>query len=121
VGGPFHGWPLYPTAAGSGADAAVADGPGIYILLDFYTSAMALSIKSEEADRLAREVAQRTGESLTEAVVVSLRERLERTRRDDADVGQRLRRLREDVADLPVEDARSPEEIIGYDEHGLPG
>jgi antitoxin VapB len=38
--------------------------------LGFYISAMALSIKSDEADRLARELAAETGESLTEAVVV---------------------------------------------------
>ena len=37
---------------------------------------MALSIKSEEADRLARELARRTGETMTEAVTVALRERL---------------------------------------------
>jgi len=36
-----------------------------------------LSIKSDEADRLARELAAETGESLTEAVVIALRERLE--------------------------------------------
>lgn len=41
---------------------------------------MALSIKDPEADRLARELARRTGESLTEAVVRSLRERLDRQR-----------------------------------------
>ena len=39
---------------------------------------MALSIKTEEADRLARELSQLTGESMTEAVTKSLRERLER-------------------------------------------
>lgn len=37
---------------------------------------MALSIKDPEADRLAREVAKATGETLTAAVVQSLRERL---------------------------------------------
>ncbi len=37
---------------------------------------MALSIKHPEADRLARQLADKTGESLTEAVVVALRERL---------------------------------------------
>ena len=39
---------------------------------------MALSIKDQEADRLARELAARTGETLTEAIVVALRERLAR-------------------------------------------
>ena len=42
---------------------------------------MALSIKHPEADRLARELAARTGESLTDAVLNALRERLIRERR----------------------------------------
>ena len=41
---------------------------------------MALSIKTEEADRLARVLSQLTGESLTRAVTIALRERLERER-----------------------------------------
>ena len=41
---------------------------------------MALSIKNQEANRLARELAALTGESLTETIVLSLRERLERQR-----------------------------------------
>jgi antitoxin VapB len=39
---------------------------------------MPLSIKDPDADRLARALAQRTGETLTEAVINALRERLER-------------------------------------------
>src|SRR5260370_1439498 len=42
--------------------------------------AVALSLKDPEADRLAREVAARTGETLTTAVIVALRERLARLR-----------------------------------------
>ena len=41
---------------------------------------MALSIKTEEADRLARDLARLTGETMTQAVTVALRERLERQR-----------------------------------------
>jgi antitoxin VapB len=41
---------------------------------------MALSIKTEEADRLARELARLTGESITEAVTVALRQRCDRER-----------------------------------------
>jgi len=81
---------------------------------------MALSIKSDEADRLARELAAATGESLTEAVTLALRERLEREReRRAGDVVTRLRRLAEEVRSLPVLDDRSAEMILGYDEHGL--
>ncbi|MEQ1930898.1 MAG: type II toxin-antitoxin system VapB family antitoxin [Parvularculaceae bacterium] len=39
---------------------------------------MALSIKTEEADRLARKLAAATGETMTEAVTRALEERLER-------------------------------------------
>ena len=83
---------------------------------------MALSIKSDEADRLARRLASTTGESLTEAVLVALRERLareERRRRADS-IGERLERWTAEIAELPVLDPRTPDEIIGYDEHGLP-
>src|SRR5262245_27005080 len=83
---------------------------------------MALSVKDPEADRLAREVAARTGETLTAAVVVALRERLARLRGRS-----RRRRLRDELreiaqrcAQLPTLDYRSDDEILGYDERGLP-
>lgn len=82
---------------------------------------MALSIKSDEADRLARKLASETGETLTEAVVVALRERLEREHaRHAGSMSARLRRLASDVAAMRVVDARSPDEIVGYDHLGLP-
>jgi len=81
---------------------------------------MALSIKTEEADRLARELAAETHETITEAVTVALRERLERVRKRRMDVGSRLDRLIADFNSLPFADDRTPDEIIGYDENGLP-
>lgn len=83
---------------------------------------MALSIKDPEADRLARELAARTGETLTETVVVSLRERLAREtgRSHPIALREELAAIRRRCASLPVLDDRSAEEIIGYDEHGLP-
>ncbi len=57
---------------------------------------MALSIKTDEADRLARQLAQITGESLTDAVTNALRERLDREqarRQADADLPARLDQL----------------------------
>jgi antitoxin VapB len=41
---------------------------------------MALSIKTEKADRLARDLAQLTGETMTQAVTIALEERLQRER-----------------------------------------
>jgi antitoxin VapB len=85
---------------------------------------MTLHIKDEKADRLARELAQATGETLTEAVTRALEERLGRfRRRSEAEVEARRRAMIEvieEIKKLPVLDPRSPDEIIGYDEHGLP-
>jgi antitoxin VapB len=84
---------------------------------------MALSIKDPEADRLARELAKRTGESLTQAVVVALRERLAReTGRTSAiPLRDELAAIRRRCAALPLVDSRTAEQILGYDEHGLWG
>ena len=79
---------------------------------------MVLSIKNAEADRLARRLADLTGESITETVVESLRARLEleRRQRRTRDLGDIVERF----SQLPVLDRREAEETIGYDEHGLP-
>jgi len=82
---------------------------------------MPLSIKDEETDRLARELARATGESLTEAIRVALRERLARERaRTRPGMVAAIRRIQDRLARCPVLDARSPDEILGYDERGLP-
>lgn len=82
---------------------------------------MPLSIKHPEADRLARELAKRTGESLTDTVVKALREKLEREKHRNRrrSVFEELEAIRERCARLPVFDDRSPDEIL-YDERGLP-
>jgi len=83
---------------------------------------MALNIKNPEAERLARELAEATGENITQAVTTALREQLIRKtgRVRDLTLREDIRRIQERVAKLPVLDDRSPDEIIGYDEHGLP-
>ncbi len=84
---------------------------------------MALSIKHPEADRLARELAKSTGEGITEAIINALRERLarhKRRRRHGRPLSEELRAIGERVAAMPVLDPRSPEEILDYDERGLP-
>jgi len=83
---------------------------------------MALSIKHPEADRLARELAALTGETLTDAVVIALRERLARQtgRARVVPLREELATIRQRCASLPVLDDRTPEEIIGYDSQGLP-
>ena len=82
---------------------------------------MALSIKSDEADRLARQVAAATGESLTDAVVGSVRERLDRLHAARGpSLLERIGRLQAEARALPVLDHSTPEEILGYDADGLP-
>lgn len=82
---------------------------------------MAISIKDPETDRLARALAAATGESLTDAIREALRDRLARElNRARRGIGVEVRRVQERLARLPVLDARSQDDILGYDEHGLP-
>ncbi|MBX3139274.1 MAG: type II toxin-antitoxin system VapB family antitoxin [Trueperaceae bacterium] len=83
---------------------------------------MALNIKNDEAHRLARELAEATGESMTEAVVTALQDRLEAVRRAKRAGGvmTEVARIQRFVASLPDLDTRSPDELLGYDENGLP-
>jgi antitoxin VapB len=84
---------------------------------------MALSLKDPETDSLARQVASLTGETITEAVRTSLRERLahERLKRGEGpELARALKEIAARCAALPVLDARTADEILGYDENGLP-
>ena len=83
---------------------------------------MALSIKDRETERLARELAQRTGETITVATRRALEERLRRTASDahKAALLEDLEAIRRRLNALPVLDGRTPDEIIGYDENGIP-
>ena len=83
---------------------------------------MALSLKDKETDRLAREVASLTGETLTDAVRTALAERLERERLrrgQPAGLAERLAALGRECAALPDFDTRTPDEVVGYDETGM--
>ena len=84
---------------------------------------MEVSFKDQETDSLARQVASLTGESFTEAVRGALRlrlrdEQLKRGKRpwDDAAIDAIIARFKA----LPVLDDRTDDEILGYDEDGLP-
>jgi antitoxin VapB len=83
---------------------------------------MALNIRNPEAERLAAALAKLTGETKTEAVTRALRDRLARLRRERAHrrLADELDEIALRCARLPVLDARAPDEILGYDEHGLP-
>lgn len=81
---------------------------------------LALNIKSEEADRMARQLADLTGESVTDAVTAAVRERLAAER-----LARRHRRSALDLAaefrSLPVLDHRTTNAILGYDADGIVG
>lgn len=83
---------------------------------------MGISIKNDRTERLARELARETGESLTTAITRALEERLARVegRRSPADKLQLARSVLRRMDALPVLDRRTANEILGYDEHGLP-
>ena len=81
---------------------------------------MALNIKDPHTDRLARELADLSGLPITVAVREALEERLAvlraRARTAPADLEEIIRRGR---ARATV-DGRTDDEILGYDEQGLP-
>jgi antitoxin VapB len=83
---------------------------------------VALNIRHAETEKLAEELAKLTGETKTEAVRRALVDRLARLRRDRGNrrLADELDRIAQRCARLPVQDPREPDEIVGYDEHGLP-
>jgi antitoxin VapB len=84
---------------------------------------MALSIKDEEADRLARELARLSGETVTMAVTVALRERLERQKTNPkTGLAARLMKISEETGPM-MNDGRTLKEVMDAlydDETGLP-
>ena len=83
---------------------------------------MALSIKNIETERLAREVAQETGESLTEAIENALKERLQRLQQNHHGriMTTKLDDILRRIDSLPTLDRRPEAEILGYDDQGVP-
>ena len=83
---------------------------------------MALSIRNAETERLAATLAKLTGETKTAAVTKALRDRLARLRleRSRRGLADELGAIAEHCASLPIRDARQPDAIVGYDEHGVP-
>lgn len=85
---------------------------------------MSLNIKNEETHQLARELVQLTGETMTGAVTVALRERLDRERRERSVETrlQRLRAIRKRCARMQKGEGPSAIEHgdMLYDERGLP-
>jgi len=83
---------------------------------------MALHIQDAETDELARELSAETGESITKAINQAVKERLQRLKapKDREEYVARIMDITRRIAERPVLDARSSDEILGYDEYGLP-
>jgi antitoxin VapB len=83
---------------------------------------MGLNIKNEETDRLVHELARVTGESLTTAVTVAVRERLDRLQQDKkGTLSERLLQIGKDCAAHLKDPFRTIEHgDLLYDEKGLP-
>ena len=83
---------------------------------------MALNIRNQEAEELAEALAKLTGESKTEAVKQALRDRLQKIRKERSGrcLADELDEIALHCASLPVLDDRNADDILGYDENGLP-
>ena len=83
---------------------------------------MALSIRNKQVEALARNLAYERGESITEAIREALESRLlqlgqtPRLARDLDAIEAGIRR----IASLPTLSNGTADEIIGYDQDGLP-
>lgn len=83
---------------------------------------MAINIKDLETEKLIREVAELTGEGITETVRIALEDKKKSLAREEAieaDI-EAIRKIAEHCSSLPIIDNRSPDEILGYDEFGVP-
>src|SRR5205085_6740578 len=125
--------PAYRPAGGYGAPGGRSSGaPPIWGALDdggrwVYlcgrkVDGVGLNIKSEETHQLVRELAERTGETMTAAVTAAVRERLERVRRKQGEsLADRLMAIGRDCAPRLKEPFRSADHAdLLYDERGLP-
>jgi len=83
---------------------------------------MALSIQNSKTEKLSREVAAQSGETITQANTRALEERLERMRgrRSAADIASEILKISRRCSQLPDRDARMPDEILEYNGIGVP-
>jgi antitoxin VapB len=84
---------------------------------------VALNIKNAETEKLVRELARRRGQGITEVLTDVLRrevehERRKRRRSETNDLLSRIQVVVDDVKKLKILDERTPDEILGYNEHG---
>ena len=82
---------------------------------------MTVLIRDEDADRMIRQLAERTGETITDAVKGAVSEKLARTPLSQDEIAERRAKIEAILARLdamPTVDDRSADEIIGYNDKG---
>ena len=82
---------------------------------------MALSIRNAKAEKLARELAAECGENITQAITRALEERLQRLRgrSTSIDMAEEIMKISRRCSEIPDQDRRSPDEILGYGPSGV--
>jgi len=83
---------------------------------------MALSIRNSKAEKLARQLAAESGENITQAITRALEERLQRLRGRSAaiDLAEEIAKISKRCSEIPDQDQRSPDKILGYGPTGVP-
>jgi antitoxin VapB len=83
---------------------------------------MALSRRNAKAEKLARELAVESGENITPAITRALEERLQRMRgrSSSIDLAEEIMKIGKRCSEIPDQDQRSPDEILGYGPAGVP-
>jgi len=83
---------------------------------------MALSIRNPKAEKLARELAAESGETITQTIIQALEEKLERHRgRATAiDLKEEILKISKRCSEIPDKDRRTADDILGYDAIGVP-
>ena len=83
---------------------------------------MPLSIRNPRAEQLAREVAAKSGENITQAIIHALEDRLDhlRKRRESLDIKEKIIKISMRCSTLPELDPRTADEILDYNHTGIP-
>lgn len=82
---------------------------------------MALNIKDPETDLYVRRLARLTGRSITDSVKLAVKEQVAREEQRQGKASfEELLAIAERCASRPIVDNRSDDEILGYDEFGIP-
>jgi antitoxin VapB len=83
---------------------------------------MPLSIHNPKAEKLARELAAKTGETITQTIITALEDRMVRMQGKKApmDLAEEIMKISERCSRIPDKDPRNAEQILNYDQKGAP-